>query len=415
MAGLPFTFLHTSDLHLEQPLHGVAEVPDHLRDLFLDAPFRATRSVFDAAIEHRVDFVVVAGDAADWFRAGPRASFFFAEQCQRLAADSIHVYWLGSEVDRPRDWPGSIELPSSVHRVASGSTESLIHERDGEPIARFVGLGHDSIQDSQFINHVANSSELTTIAILHGKFNATAATDADVAYWALGGDHGRRTVTSSTATTTLAHYCGTPQGRSFRESGPHHATLVRVDGEKDVHLDAIATDYVVWHQERIDVGDETISDEIEELLAIRISELTDQYTDRQLCIAWTVLGGSRISRQFRCGSLAEQLTQQLRDKYGNEESGAWTVTVEFQRRADLPDAWYDEDTIRGAFLRQVRELRKNGSEPLVLEPLLMGEGDGKSRIDSFLTSLMDVDDAERREQLLQEVAELGADLLSGQE
>ena len=73
MAGLPFTFLHTSDLHLEQPLHGVAEVPDHLCELFLDAPYRAAQSIFDAAIEHRVDFVVLAGDVADWHRAGPRA------------------------------------------------------------------------------------------------------------------------------------------------------------------------------------------------------------------------------------------------------------------------------------------------------------------------------------------------------
>ena len=37
MAGRQLRFVHASDLHLEQPLHGVTEVPDHLRDLFLDA------------------------------------------------------------------------------------------------------------------------------------------------------------------------------------------------------------------------------------------------------------------------------------------------------------------------------------------------------------------------------------------
>ena len=43
MSTRPFRFVHASDFHLEQPLMGVAEVPDHLRELFLDAPYAAAR------------------------------------------------------------------------------------------------------------------------------------------------------------------------------------------------------------------------------------------------------------------------------------------------------------------------------------------------------------------------------------
>ena len=40
MSGWPFRFIHASDLHLERPLMGVAEVPDHLRDCFSKPPTR---------------------------------------------------------------------------------------------------------------------------------------------------------------------------------------------------------------------------------------------------------------------------------------------------------------------------------------------------------------------------------------
>ena len=41
MSNWPFRFVHASDFHLEQPLCGVTDVPDHLRELFLEAPYAA--------------------------------------------------------------------------------------------------------------------------------------------------------------------------------------------------------------------------------------------------------------------------------------------------------------------------------------------------------------------------------------
>ncbi|MEN6450590.1 MAG: hypothetical protein ABFC96_08880, partial [Thermoguttaceae bacterium] len=61
MSIRPFRFIHASDFHLERPLMGVAEVPDHLRPLFLDAPYTAARQVFDAALAEDADFVVLGG------------------------------------------------------------------------------------------------------------------------------------------------------------------------------------------------------------------------------------------------------------------------------------------------------------------------------------------------------------------
>ena len=38
MAGPSLRFVQAGDFHLELPLHGVAEIPENLRDTFIEAP-----------------------------------------------------------------------------------------------------------------------------------------------------------------------------------------------------------------------------------------------------------------------------------------------------------------------------------------------------------------------------------------
>ena len=71
-----FRFLHASDLHLDRPPRGLAEVPDHLRSVLAEAPYRAAERVFDAAVKERVDFVVLSGDVIDPLAAARGASSF---------------------------------------------------------------------------------------------------------------------------------------------------------------------------------------------------------------------------------------------------------------------------------------------------------------------------------------------------
>ena len=76
MSGRPFRFLQAGDLHLELPLQGLAEIPDHLRPTLIDAPFLAAEQVFETAAAEHVDFVVLTGDVLNPEHAGPRGSRF---------------------------------------------------------------------------------------------------------------------------------------------------------------------------------------------------------------------------------------------------------------------------------------------------------------------------------------------------
>ena len=80
MPAEPFRFVQASDLHLEQPVQGLAEVPEHLRAALLDAPFTAAERVFDATLAESADFLILAGDVLNPRHAGPRGITFLLEQ-----------------------------------------------------------------------------------------------------------------------------------------------------------------------------------------------------------------------------------------------------------------------------------------------------------------------------------------------
>ena len=61
MLGKPFRFLQASDLHLQQPPFGLAEIPDYLTELLADSPYCAAARVFDLVLAEKVDFVILAG------------------------------------------------------------------------------------------------------------------------------------------------------------------------------------------------------------------------------------------------------------------------------------------------------------------------------------------------------------------
>src|SRR5262249_12417051 len=120
MSGGPFRFLHASDFHLDQPLQGLAEVPDHLAELLADAPYQAATRVFDLALAENVDFVLLIGGLVDPHRAGPRGLRFLSEQFARLAEREITVYWATSASDGRERWPVNLHLPANVHLLGSG-------------------------------------------------------------------------------------------------------------------------------------------------------------------------------------------------------------------------------------------------------------------------------------------------------
>jgi DNA repair protein SbcD/Mre11 len=405
MSKQSFRFLHAGDFHLEQTLSGVAEVPEHLSKVFLESRYNAARRVFDAALFEEAAFVILAGDILHPMRTGPRGPIFLREQFARLAEREIAVYWAGGTVDPPESWPVPLALPGNVHVFPRGRVDEYICEIDGAPAARLLGTSRDKQLTIRAGDFHPDSNGLLTIAAAYGVADPSALQSRGINYWALGGRHERVTLTS---TPPLMHYCGTPQGNRPEESGIHGCTLVQVDENRQFQTSLIPTDDVRWLNERIVVDKRTSQDNLTTLLTERLHSLRQSAAESHLFITWTISGSGPLINQLQQGRLAIDLLGRLRNDYGFADPVAWSLSIEVEPSDCLPAEWYEQETIRGDYLRDIRRLQISPDEPLGLENYI-----SETHQIGALGAFANFADKNDRDKVLIEAALLGASLLSG--
>jgi len=399
----PFRFIHASDFHLERPPRGLAEVPEHLRSAFAEAPYRAAERVFDAAIKERVDFVALAGDVVDPLLAGPRGLVFLGEQFARLAEREIKVYWAGGRSDNFERWIEAWPLPANVLRFPLNRVQRITHDRGGEPLVQILGTSSGQRRKIRTADFHPGDSELFSVAIVQGSADPDVLMRQGVSFWALGGEHSRRALASG---PIAAHYSGSPQGRRPQESGPHGCTLMQVDDARRVRTSFIPTDAVRFQHERIAVNDSTTAEQLQQILDERSGELLGDPFGPDLLVHWKVVGSSPLIAALRRGKLAAELTSRLRAAHGQKRPALWTVAIEGDSAADAPEEC-GEETVLGEFLRTVRHYFDHAEVPLDLEPYL-----AERHVAGSVASAVVMDEPAVRRRVLAEVAKLGTELLS---
>lgn len=402
MSQPPLRFVHAGDLHLERPLSGVAEVPPHLRENFLEAPYLAAEQIFETALTEGADALLLAGDVVQLDRAGPRAIVFLTEQFRRLANHNIAVYWAGGQADPADAWPATAALPANVHRFPTGRVGNFEHIRSGKTVARIQGISRSpgqAIDDSGFHRDAIG---LFTVGVAYGTAASPGAEGDRVHYMALGGQHRRQTVDQSPG---IAHYAGTPQGRDPGEIGACGCTVVTVDDSGHVKTTFVATDVLRWTTETIELtaGADELS--LLGLMEQRIVSLKDKHPDRDLLITWNIAGRGPLLNRLRPGGLSDELVEHLRKQYGHATPAIWTVAIECDEPLCVPEEWYDEETIRGDLLRQFRELQTKTDVSLALDEFLPAEGRTAAIAELATVSAVD------RGNLLVAASKLSIDLL----
>lgn len=412
MSHSSFRFLHASDLHLERPLGGTADAPEALRPLCLEAPYRAAERMFAAALQEKVEFVLLAGDVLQPALCGPRGVAFLLDQFQRLADAGIRVYWAGGQVDPPSAWPQELPLPSNVRVFPQGRTEAIVHERGGVPLCNILGAGSSSKRINPGDFRLAGNGRLN-IAVAHGQAELAALKEEPISYWALGGKHSSATHTGR----RMVHYPGATQGRNPQETGAHGCTVVEVDAEGRFHIHRRMCDVARWQTLEIRVDEHTRRDQLEELLREQMSELLAREAGCELLITWNIVGSGPLWTALRRGSLATEIASTLqrqflarRDRKPLElstESLVWTVGLMAQPPAYHADAVVDQETLLGDFLRLVRQHQADDKLPLDLESLLECSPQEAPR------SMWKLSDPATRQEVLRDAAALGVEVLEG--
>ncbi len=407
MPNRAFRFIHAADLHLEQVPQGVAHVPEHLRDLFVDSAYAAAQRVFEAACTEQVDFLILAGDVIDAKRTGPRGPLFLVEQFQKLAEREIPVFWAGGVVDSPDAWPPGATLPDNVVVFPMGKPEEVVFDRHGDAVVRLVGASRISGRRLRPNEFSGEPGGLFTVAVAYGSADPQQLKRREIEYWALGGRHRRSTLYRG---PEMAHDPGTPQGRSPSDTGQFGCTLVDVDERKTIRTTQIATSHFRWQSESVSVQDSSTQEDLEAALRQRVQALAQALPGVDQMISWTVEGTGPLVTQLRRGPLAEELLQTLRREFGSGPPALWSLTLETEAKIQVPPIWFEEETIRGDFLNVIRRLEQDGDAPLDLTEYLP-----ERYLAGSLSAAALLSDPQERGRVLAEAAMLGVDLLTAED
>ncbi len=352
MAGHHFRFLHAGGFLLDQPLAGLTEIPEALTDLLIDAPFSAAQKVFDAAIEERVDFVVLNGDLVDLSRPSARALAFLLDNFDRLHAQGISIYWACGKLEQPHDWPTAAVLPERVRQFSVTEPEELSHFRGERPVANIVGRSWHGTSSFQVGEFKTDDDGLPTIVIANGVSDAQKLGEQMVDYWALGGQPQRQTLGTA---QKVIHYAGSPQGRSPDDAGPHGATLVHISAERTIRTQFVPTDAIRWHTEKVAIEDGATLDTVKKLLTDRVKQLRAEADARPLIVTWKLRGGDTLAGPAGRRDLAAEWQDWLRKDFflANNKPVLWTQAVELDQ-PELPTEWLEEESMLGDFLRNLK-------------------------------------------------------------
>jgi hypothetical protein len=411
-----FRFLHASDFHLERPPAGLAEMPDHLRELLVEAPYRAAANVFAAAIEHEVDFVVLAGDLVAPERSGPRGILFLRDQFAQLAEFKIGIYWAGGCADRVAAWPTAIKWPGNVHIFSAEEPQCVTVTSLGRKLCHIVGqsLPHTGAIDfAHFDNALPDDRhECIAIGLAYGDVDDLARQSDRIAYWALGGEH---EPTLPQETRPLVHHPGSPQGRSRDEPGPHGCTLVEVTDTGEICTIPIVTDVVRFVSERLShlpmpgstSAAATGAGELERLLRERMQSLAEANPDVALIVDFQL--DPSAPRTVLAQLPLPAIVGVLRGEFGYRSPPVWLDRVRLPPPSPLPESWFQKESLLGDVLRAARHLQNSG-EPVDLNSYLP---DGESR--GAFRDIVQAGGRPRAQAALCEATSLAAGLLAGEE
>ncbi len=402
MAKESFRFIHASDFHLERPLQDILDLPDNLRRMLVDAPWKAAEAVFEHAVVENVDFIVLSGDLLNPLTSGAQGVAFLLDQFETLQERGIQVYWAGGAVDDPERWPESVVLPSNVHVFSKHEVEEFVFRRHQTPLVTLLGRSSQGSETVRAAEYAHDPDDNFVIAVAFGKADSDSLSNERVNYWALGGQHQSEILRSD---EPAIRYCGTTQARSLSEPGEHGFVLVDVDAQRNLQIHSIDIDLVRYSVQEIDADDVALGRDLRQLLSKRVARLQSEAAGRHVLVKWRV--HLDLENAAVVGPTAlEDLLGWLRREFGHGQPSCWSVDMEIIPPKQLPTKWKEEDTILGDFLRTAAQHRKEAAKQLSLKPIIDTETPASSIWQSVLSGNSQATTLDRS-------TLLGVDLLRG--
>ncbi len=373
MSYPPFRFLHAGDLHLDSPITGLSAVaPQEVLGVLRAATTEAWRSIVRTAIDESVDFVLIAGDVFEVSSPTLLGQTRFRDGLAELASHGIRSYVVHGNHD-PMDgkaWAASLEFPDLTHRFGTAAGESVVHDRDGQPLARIHGRSYPTaaVTDNYASGFRGGADGLLEIGLLHtnvgdrpGHHNyAPCSVDdlraAGMDYWALGHIHQPGVVLADPP----ALYSGIPQGRDPGELGERGCWLVDVDASGRVTHRFVATDHVRWSPLSVDIGELETDAALRAACRGAIEAAIAGADGRSLIVRLRLMGRGPMHATLRRTGYVDDLRTLLNEERSLTVPFAWVESITDDTVPEIDvDARRSAQDFVGDFLRTVAEARRS--------------------------------------------------------
>ena len=308
--------IQASGFALDTPLAGIPDLPPALRELVVDARYRAAERVFGTAIARQADLLLlVGGILSSETGPGSRGPWFLVEQFRRLAQHGIPVIW--AEVSHElHDWVASnLSLPSNVTLLSGESSSRITLAGDGA--LRHVAL------------HCRSAGSIVPVEKGVADWNIILApsmtVDFSLGRWA---DYVGQAGPSRALLSEKAFSSGAPQGSGFHEPGAHGCLSFTLTENEPPRTEFIPTDAVRWAMESVPLAPDSSFESLRRDLAHRLGQFPSGHSCDAWIVGWRLEESSHAPLAFPpCEKLLAALCQDAVDN----RIAAWPGRLEVGR------------------------------------------------------------------------------------
>jgi DNA repair protein SbcD/Mre11 len=333
--GVPFTFMHAADLHLDSPFKGLTKVPAAVRERLRESTFVALRGLLDVVRRDRVDFVVLAGDLFDAADRSLKAHLRLQRALGEMTAFGTQVFVVHGNHDPESGRQAKLDWPQGVHVFGSSGVDCVpAYTRSGELAAHVYGISYRAaaVTDNLALRFKAKEGAPFHLALLHANVDGDPSHDnyapckleelvtAGFQYWALGHVHDRRTLHEYPHVV----YPGNLQGRSIRETGSKGVYVVSVTGTGSIDMRFQDVADVIWQEISVSIEGIEREQELKNKLLTAIEEARYEAQGRPVLVRILLVGRGVLHNRLLHPEIAEEWLEELREWIGApEEAESW--------------------------------------------------------------------------------------------
>jgi exonuclease SbcD len=386
--GVPFTFMHAADLHLDSPFKGLTKVTDAVRDRLRESTFTALRGILEIIRQDKVDFVVLAGDLFDAADRSLRAQLRLQRALGEMTALGAQVFIVHGNHDPESGRQAKLDWPQGVHVFGSGGVDCIpAYTRSGELAAHVYGISYPTaaVTDNLALRFKKREGAPFHLALLHANVDGDPSHDnyapckldelvsAGFHFWALGHVHDRRVLHEYPHVV----YPGNLQGRSIRETGGKGVYVVSVTGTGSIDMRFRDVADVLWQEIAVSIEGIEREQELKNRLLTAVEEIRREAQGRPVLVRIQLDGRGILHDRLLQPHVAEEWLEELREWVGAPEEAEgwlWPESISVRTGGLLRlEAVAEEDGFVGELLRRgVMATRSPELSKLLLEDAMEG-------------------------------------------